>query len=60
MFIQDADGVFEFFRGALPFYVILFVPLFIVISPMTPVFGAQEFLIYRSHHYDLHGTPHGN
>uniref|UniRef100_A0A147BV28 Nicalin n=1 Tax=Ixodes ricinus TaxID=34613 RepID=A0A147BV28_IXORI len=59
MYLDGAEGVFEFLRGNLPFYVIVFVPLLIAISPVTPVLGAHEFTVYRMQHYDLQGSPHG-
>uniref|UniRef100_A0A1E1X949 Nicalin n=1 Tax=Amblyomma aureolatum TaxID=187763 RepID=A0A1E1X949_9ACAR len=60
MFLDGAEGVFEFLRGNLPFYVIVFVPLLIVISPVTPVLGSHEFTVYRMQHYDLQGSVHGS
>ncbi|XP_075536169.1 BOS complex subunit ncln [Dermacentor variabilis] len=60
MYLDGAEGVFEFLRGNLPFYVIVFVPLLIVISPVTPVLGSHEFTVYRMQHYDLQGTVHGS
>ncbi|XP_076330796.1 BOS complex subunit ncln isoform X1 [Tachypleus tridentatus] len=59
MFFGETDGFFEIIKGTVPFYTIVFIPLFILISPMTPVLGAHEFTVYRMQHFDLHGTPHG-
>ncbi|KAH8039659.1 hypothetical protein HPB51_008252 [Rhipicephalus microplus] len=60
MYLDGAEGVFEFLRGNLPFYVIVFVPLLIAISPVAPVLGSHEFTVYRMQHYDLQGTVHGS
>lgn len=59
MYIDGAEGFLEFLRGNFPIYVIVFVPLLIAISPVTPVLGAHEFTVYRMQQYDLQGTPHG-
>ncbi|XP_054707763.1 BOS complex subunit ncln-like [Uloborus diversus] len=59
MYFEEADSVFEFFRGNFLIYSLMFVPLIIVISPITPVLAAHEFTVYRMQHFDLHGTPHG-
>lgn len=60
MYLDGAEGLFEFLRGSLPFYLIVFVPIFIVISPVTPVLGSHEFTVYRMQHYDLQGSVHGS
>lgn len=60
MCLDGAEGLFEFLRGNLPFYLIVFVPIFIVISPVTTVLASHEFTVYRMQHYDLQGSVHGS
>lgn len=60
MCLDGAEGLFEFLRGSLPFYLIVFVPIFIVISPVTTVLASHEFTVYRMQHYDLQGSVHGS
>ncbi|XP_017786970.1 PREDICTED: nicalin [Nicrophorus vespilloides] len=49
----------EFFKGFLPYYVLIFLPIFIIISPANPVAASHEFPVYRMQHFDLHGVSHG-
>lgn len=58
MIFDEADGLFEFLRGTLPYYTIAFVPIIIMVS-VTPVLGAHEFTVYRMQQFDLQGAPHG-
>lgn len=58
MLFDEADGIFEFLRGTLPYYTFAFVPIIIMVS-VTPVLGAHEFTVYRMQQFDLQGVPHG-
>nr|CAH7736006.1 unnamed protein product [Callosobruchus chinensis] len=49
----------EIFKNYLPYYFLVFLPIFIIVSPVNPVYGASEFPVYRMQHYDLHGVSHG-
>jgi hypothetical protein len=55
----EADEIVELFRGYLPYYLIIALPLFIIIAPVSPVGAAHEFPAHRMQQYDLHGVPHG-
>ncbi|KAG8228412.1 hypothetical protein J437_LFUL003885 [Ladona fulva] len=55
----EADELAEIFKGYFPYYLIIALPLFIIISPVNPVGAAHEFPAYRMQHFDLHGVPHG-
>lgn len=50
----------EIFKGYLPYYLLVFVPIFIIVSPVNPVVASSECPIYRMQHYDLNGITHGN
>lgn len=56
MWLEEAE---ELFKGYLPYYLLIVLPLFIIVSPVNPVAGSHEFPAYRMQHYDLHGVPHG-
>ncbi|XP_046399223.1 nicalin [Ischnura elegans] len=55
----EADEFAEIFKGYFPYYLIIALPIFIIISPVNPVAAAHEFPSYRMQHFDLHGVPHG-
>lgn len=59
MWLEEADGFAEIFRGYLPFYLLVAVPIFIIMSPVSPVAASHEFSVYRMQQYDLHNVPHG-
>ncbi|XP_032679555.1 nicalin [Odontomachus brunneus] len=59
MWSMDCDSFAELCRGYLPYYLLIFLPIFIIISPVNPVTASHEFPVYRMHQYDLHGIPHG-
>lgn len=55
----EADEIVELFRGYIPYYLLIALPIFIIISPVNPVGAAHEFPVYRMQQYDLHGVAHG-
>lgn len=55
----EADEFAEIFKGYFPYYLIIALPIFIIISPVNPVGAAHEFPSYRMQHFDLHGVAHG-
>lgn len=57
MWLEEAE---ELFKGYLPYYVLIVLPIFIIISPTNPVLASHEFPVYRMQHFDLHGIAHGN
>lgn len=59
MWLEDINEFSEFFKGCFPYYLLVVLPIFIVISPINPVGAAHEFPVYRMQQYDLHGLPHG-
>ncbi|KAL4705623.1 hypothetical protein ACJJTC_002009 [Scirpophaga incertulas] len=59
MWLDEADGFAEIFRGYLPFYLLVAVPIFLIMSPVSPVAASHEFSVYRMQQYDLHTAPHG-
>ncbi|XP_013137405.1 PREDICTED: nicalin-1 [Papilio polytes] len=59
MWLDEADGFAEIFRGYLPYYLLVALPIFIIMSPVNPVAASHEFSVYRMQQYDLHSLPHG-
>ncbi|XP_020288705.1 nicalin-1 [Pseudomyrmex gracilis] len=59
MWLEECDSFAELCRGYLPYYLLIVLPIFIIISPVNPVAASHEFPVYRMHQYDLHGIPHG-
>ncbi|KAG1671768.1 Nicalin-1 [Nymphon striatum] len=57
---DQCNELLEVFKTSFPFYMFIFVPLLIIISPVSPVYGSHEFSAYRMQHYDLQGTSHGS
>jgi hypothetical protein len=55
----EADEIVELFRGYIPYYLLIALPIFIIISPVNPVGASHEFPVYRMQQYDLHGVTHG-
>lgn len=56
MWLEEAE---ELFKGYLPYYLLLFLPIFMIVSPAHLVGASHEFPVYRMQHYDLHGVAHG-
>lgn len=59
MWFEEADGFAELFKVSFPYYLLLVLPIFIIISPSNPVAASHEFTVHRMQQYDLHGVPHG-
>ncbi|XP_015126473.1 nicalin [Diachasma alloeum] len=59
MWLEECDGFAELCRGYLPYYLLIVLPIFIVVSPVNPVTASHELPVYRMHQYDLHGVAHG-
>lgn len=59
MWFEEVDGFAELFRGYFPYYLIIALPIFIIISPANPVAASHEFPVYRMQQFDLQGIPHG-
>jgi hypothetical protein len=58
LWFDEAGEVVEMFRSSFPLSFLFFVPIFIIISPVS-VGAAQEFTVYRMQHFDLQGTQYG-
>lgn len=59
MWLEECDSFAELCRGYLPYYLLIVLPIFIIISPVNPVAASHEFPVCRMYQYDLHGVPHG-
>ncbi|XP_047516601.1 nicalin [Pieris napi] len=59
MWLDQADGFDEIFKGYLPYYLLVMFPILIIMSPVNPVAASHEFSVYRMQQYDLHTVPHG-
>lgn len=55
---EDADNFADIFRGGLPIYVLITIPLLLFCSS-NPVLASSEFNVQRMTQYDLHGNPLG-
>lgn len=55
---EDADNFADLFRGGLPYYLLITLPILIIFSS-TPVLASSEFNIQRMSQYDVHGVPYG-
>lgn len=55
---EDADNFADFFRGGLPYYLLITLPILILCSS-NPVLAASEFGVQRMAQFDVHGTPYG-
>lgn len=53
MWVEEID---ECLKGYLPYYLVFFLSLFVLISP---IHGSHEFQAYRMQHYDIQGTSYG-
>lgn len=59
MLFEQCDSFTELCRGYLPYYLLIVLPIFIVVSPVNPVAASHELPVYRMQQYDLHGVLHG-
>lgn len=55
---EDADNLADLFRGGLPFYILITLPILVICSS-NPVLASSEFNVQRMSQYDLHGVPFG-
>lgn len=54
----DADNFADLFRGGIPYYLLIALPILIICSS-NPVLAASEFGVQRMSQFDVHGTPYG-
>ena len=59
MVFESLNDVAELFRSGFPFSFLFFIPIFILISPVSPVSAAHEFAAFRMQQYDIHGSHYG-
>ena len=59
MLLDEAGEVVEMFKNSFPLSLVFFIPIFILISPVSPVGAAHDFAVYRMQHYDLQGSSYG-
>lgn len=59
MLFTEAGEILEMFRSSFPLSFLFFVPIFILISPVSHVYAAQEFTAYRMQQFDLQGSSYG-
>lgn len=55
---EEADSFADIFRGGLPYYLLITLPILIICSS-SPVMGSSEFPIQRMSQFDVHGVPYG-
>ncbi|XP_059608640.1 BOS complex subunit NCLN [Phlebotomus argentipes] len=55
---EEADNFADIFRGGLPYYLLITLPILIICSS-NPVLASSEFSVQRMAQFDVHGTPYG-
>ena len=55
---DEADNFADLFRGGLPYYLLLTLPILIICSS-NPVLASSEFSIHRMSQYDVNGVSYG-
>ncbi|XP_046812510.1 nicalin-like [Lucilia cuprina] len=55
---EDADNIADIFRGNLPYYMLLALPILIICSS-NPVLASSEFSVQRMSQYDVNGVYFG-
>uniref|UniRef100_A0A182M8Z5 Nicalin n=1 Tax=Anopheles culicifacies TaxID=139723 RepID=A0A182M8Z5_9DIPT len=55
---EEADNFADLFRGGLPYYLLITLPILIICSS-NPVLAASEFGVQRMSQYDVHGAAYG-
>lgn len=55
---EEADHFADLFRGGLPYYVLITLPILIICSS-NPVLASSEFSVQRMSQFDVHGLSYG-
>lgn len=55
---EDADNFSDLFRGGVPYFLLITLPILIICSS-NPVVGSSEFGVQRMSQFDVHGVPYG-
>ncbi|XP_052281530.1 nicalin-like [Dreissena polymorpha] len=58
--MEGLGEVLEMFKNCFPLSFLFFVPIFIIISPVSPVTAAHDFAIYRMQQFDHYETKIGS
>jgi len=58
--MEGLGEIFEMFKNCFPLSFLFFIPIFIIISPVSPVNAAHEFAIYRMQQFDHYEMKIGN
>jgi len=59
MWLDEVGEVVEMFRSSFPLSFLFFIPLLVMMSPITPADAAHDFAVYRMQQYDIQGAAHG-
>lgn len=59
MWFEEINEVFDMFKTSFPLSLVFFVPILIIISPVSPVAGAHDFSVFRMQQFDLQGSSYG-
>ncbi|XP_055852023.1 BOS complex subunit NCLN isoform X1 [Episyrphus balteatus] len=55
---EEADNFADIFRGGLPYYLLITLPILIICSS-NPVLASSEFTVQRMSQFDVNGVPYG-
>lgn len=55
---EEADNFADIFRGGLPYYLLLALPILIICSA-NPVLASSEFTVQRMSQFDVNGVSYG-
>ncbi|GAB0088901.1 Nicalin [Sergentomyia squamirostris] len=55
---EEADNLADIFRGGLPYYLLITLPILIICSS-NPVLASSEYSVQRMSQFDVHGAPFG-
>ena len=55
----DLNEIVEMFKHCFPLSILFFVPIMIILSPVSPTAAAHEFAAFRMQQYDLQGSSYG-
>ncbi|XP_052793682.1 nicalin-like [Mya arenaria] len=58
--MEGLGELVEMFKNCFPFSFLFFIPIFIIISPVSPVNAAHEFAIYRMQQFDRYDMKVGS
>lgn len=56
---DDVDNFADLFRGGLPYYLLITLPILIICTSSNPVLASSEFNVQRMSQFDVHGVSYG-